>query len=130
MRPGPGRGTPRRARGVERLAAHGIAAATLTGGTQAWAQRGHGLERPAGAREVWGMERQVRLVAGSLVLIGVLLGLVSPWFLILSGGVAAGLVFSAVTNTCGMAAVLGKLPHNRPPSGTPDLDTTLAALTS
>ncbi|OAH12792.1 inner membrane protein YgaP [Streptomyces jeddahensis] len=87
------------------------------------------MVRPAGAREVWGMERQVRLVAGSLVLIGVLLGLVSPWFLILSGGIAAGLVFSAGTNTCGMAAIHGKLPTTaRSPAPRPD--TTLANFTS
>lgn len=44
----------------------------------------------------------------------------------LSAGIAAGLVFSAVTNTCGMAAVLAKLPYNRPRAA--DLDDTLAAL--
>lgn len=41
-------------------------------------------------------------------------------------GIAGGLVFSALTNTCGMAAMLAKLPHNRP--RTADLDNTLAAL--
>lgn len=73
------------------------------------------------------MDRQVRLTAGSLVLLGLMLALlIHPAFQLLSAGIAAGLVFSAVTDTCGMAAVLAKLPHNRPRSA--DLDATLTAL--
>lgn len=73
------------------------------------------------------MERQVRLTAGTVVLLGLLLGLlVHPAIQILSAGIAAGLVFSALTNTCGMAAILAKLPHNR--TGEAALDNTLAAL--
>lgn len=110
------------------LAENGITTATLSGGTNAWAADGHDLHRPQGTpRAVWGMERQVRLTAGTVVLLGLLLGiLVHPAFQILSAGIAAGLVFSALTNTCGMAAMLAKLPHNR--TGAADLDATLAAL--
>ncbi len=75
------------------------------------------------------MERQVRLTAGALVLLGLLLGVLThPAFQILSAGIAAGLVFSALTNTCGMAAVLAKLPYNRPRAH--DFDRTLAELRS
>ncbi|QNE74320.1 DUF2892 domain-containing protein [Streptomyces finlayi] len=110
------------------LAENGITTATLSGGTGAWAADGHDLHRPQGsARATWGMERQVRFTAGTVVLLGLLLGFVlHPAFQILSAGIAAGLVFSALTNTCGMAAVLAKLPHNRPRAA--DLDDTLAAL--
>ncbi|MEV0010998.1 rhodanese-like domain-containing protein [Streptomyces sp. NPDC047973] len=110
------------------LAEHHVTAATLSGGTAAWAAEGRGLHRPAGAvRAAWGMERQVRLTAGTVVLVGLLLGvLVHPAFQILSAGIAAGLVFSALTDTCGMAAVLARLPHNRPRAA--DLDATLAEL--
>ncbi|MDI3409457.1 rhodanese-like domain-containing protein [Streptomyces cavernicola] len=110
------------------LAGHGIDTATLTGGTGAWSANGHDLHRPQGAaRTVWGMERQVRFTAGTLVLTGLLLGLlVHPAFQLLSAGIAGGLVFSALTDTCGMAAVLAKLPHNRPRAA--DLDETLAVL--
>ncbi len=110
------------------LAENGITTATLSGGTSAWAAEGHDLHRPQGnPRATWGMERQVRLTAGTVVLLGLLLGLlVHPAFQILSAGIAAGLVFSALTNTCGMAAILAKLPHNRPDAA--DLDNTLAAL--
>ncbi|CAM5364944.1 MULTISPECIES: rhodanese-like domain-containing protein [Streptomyces] len=110
------------------LAEHHIAAATLSGGTGAWASNGHELHRPqATARATWGMERQVRFTAGTAVLTGLLLGvLVHPAFQFLSAGIAAGLVFSALTNTCGMAALLAKLPHNRPRAT--ELAATLAEL--
>ncbi|MGW4217340.1 rhodanese-like domain-containing protein [Streptomyces bacillaris] len=112
------------------LAENGITTTTLSGGTGAWAADGHELHRPqALPRTVWGMERQVRLTAGALVLLGLLLGaLIHPAFQVLSVGIAGGLVFSALTNTCGTAAVLAKLPHNRPRAH--DLDRTLAELRS
>jgi len=110
------------------LAENGVDTATLSGGTGAWAADGHDLHRPQSTtRATWGMERQVRFTAGTIVLLGLLLGLlVHPAFQILSAGIAAGLVFSALTNTCGMAATLAKLPHNRPRAA--DLDNTLAQL--
>ncbi|MEU5278285.1 rhodanese-like domain-containing protein [Streptomyces asoensis] len=113
----------------ELLAGHGIATAALTGGTGAWAAEGHDLHRPAAraARAGWGMERQVRFTAGLLVLLGLALGLlVHPALQLIAAGIAAGLVFSALTGTCGMAALLGRLPHNRPRPA--DLDAVLAAL--
>ncbi|WP_327251290.1 rhodanese-like domain-containing protein [Streptomyces sp. NBC_01244] len=100
---------------VRTMAGHGIAATSLTGGTASWSAHGHPLEYPAeGPRRVWAMERQVRLTAGAIVLLGLLLGLlVHPAFQLLSAGIAGGLVFSALTDTCGMAVVLGRLPFNR-----------------
>ncbi|MFF4957074.1 rhodanese-like domain-containing protein [Streptomyces sp. NPDC001222] len=110
------------------LAGHRVAAATLVGGTKAWAAAGYEVQRPAsGAREVWGMERQVRFAAGSLVLVGLGLGrLAHPALRLLSAGVASGLVYSAVTDTCGMALLLGKFPYNRPRGA--GLDATLTRL--
>ncbi|MEV8531628.1 rhodanese-like domain-containing protein [Streptomyces sp. NPDC051211] len=100
---------------VKSLASHGISASSLTGGTRAWAAGGHSLRYPAGgARATWGMERQVRFTAGTLVLLGLVLGLlVHPAFQLLSAAIGAGLVFSALTDTCAMAVVLGRLPFNR-----------------
>lgn len=100
---------------VAALASHGIEASSLTGGTTAWAAGGHRLDHPEGRpRAVWAMERQVRFTAGSVVLLGLALGpLVHPAFRLLSAGIAAGLVFSALSNTCGMAVVLGRLPFNQ-----------------
>ncbi|MEV5548801.1 rhodanese-like domain-containing protein [Streptomyces sp. NPDC052309] len=118
----------RSAQGCVQLAGGGIEAATLDGGTSAWTAAGYDVDRPAGARTTWAMDRQVRLAAGSLVLAGFLAGLVwqpAHW---LSGAVGAGLVFSGVTNTCGMAAVLSKLPHNRPAENAPSFQETLLRL--
>lgn len=60
------------------------------------------------------LERQVRLAAGSLVLLGVILGFtVHQGFFGLSGFVGAGLVFAGVTDTCGMGILLSKMPWNQ-----------------
>jgi hypothetical protein len=72
------------------------------------------------------MGRQVRFVAGSLILAGLAVGqrrAAARW---LSVGVAGGLVYSAVSGSCAMARVLAELPLNQPRSV--DLDATLAAL--
>ena len=62
------------------------------------------------------LERQVRIGAGSLVLLGCLLAwLITPSFILLSAFVGAGLVFAGITDICGMAILLGKLPWNRAP---------------
>ncbi|MER0241093.1 rhodanese-like domain-containing protein [Streptomyces sp. HSW2009] len=120
----------RSAKGCDQLANHGIEASTLEGGTHAWASIGYEIERPESARATWPMDRQVRLVAGTLVLIGFVAGLAwSPahW---LSGAIGAGLLFSGVTNTCGMATLLAKLPHNRAPKSAVTFDETLRRLTA
>lgn len=60
------------------------------------------------------LERQVRIAAGSLVLIGVLGAyFVHHYFLGLAGFVGAGLVFAGVTDICGMAMLLARLPWNK-----------------
>ena len=67
-----------------------------------------------GVSQVWDIERQVRLAAGSLMLAGLLgFWFFYPVFLVLSVFVACGLIFSALTNTCGMALFLAKCPWNR-----------------
>jgi rhodanese-related sulfurtransferase len=118
----------RSAKGCARLAARAVEAATLEGGTNAWAAAGHPVERPAGARTPWPMDRQVRLAAGALVAAGFLAGRFwrpAHW---LSGAAGAGLVFSGVTNTCGMAAALARLPHNRPAGTAVPFEETLERL--
>lgn len=71
-----------------------------------------GLEKgPGGA---WALERQVRMAAGSLVLLGLVLSwAVHPAFALLSAGIGAGLVYSAATDTCGMAMMLARMPWNK-----------------
>ncbi|MBD0693044.1 rhodanese-like domain-containing protein [Streptomyces sp. CBMA123] len=110
------------------LADAGITALVVTGGTNAWTGAGHPVDQVAGARPVWAMDRQVRLAAGSLVLLGLLADHARPGARWLSAGVGGALVVSALTDSCTMAALLGKLPYNRPRPGTPTLDDTLAVL--
>ncbi|MEV5753913.1 rhodanese-like domain-containing protein [Actinoallomurus sp. NPDC052308] len=112
----------------DRLAAAGIPAVTLVGGTSAWAQDGRPLDRQPDGRTVWAMDRQVRLAAGSLVVLGLIVDLFVPGARWISAAVGAGLVFSALTNTCGMAALLARLPHNRRANAAFDLQATLNAL--
>jgi rhodanese-related sulfurtransferase len=60
------------------------------------------------------LDRQVRITAGSLVLLGVILGgFIHPIWFGLSGFVGAGLLFSGVTDTCGMAMLLSRMPWNK-----------------
>lgn len=62
----------------------------------------------------WALDRQVRLLAGFLVTLGVVLGFfVSNYFLLLSLFIGLGLMFAAISNTCGMAYMLSKLPYNQ-----------------
>jgi hypothetical protein len=64
------------------------------------------------------VDRQVQLIAGSMVLVGVALGtLVTPWFLALAAFFGAGLMFAGATGTCGLALLLLRMPWNRPLSG-------------
>jgi rhodanese-related sulfurtransferase len=83
----------------------------VEGGTLACDQAGLPMVR---GRKAIALERQVRIAAGSLVLLGVLLSwLVHPAFMGLAAFVGAGLVFSGVTDTCGMGLLLARLPWNQ-----------------
>jgi rhodanese-related sulfurtransferase len=83
----------------------------LTGGITEWENAGGDVIR--GTSDRWAMDRQVRLAAGSIALMGVLASTVVPGAKWIAGGVAAGLTYSAASNTCAMAAVLSKLPYNK-----------------
>ena len=84
----------------------------LEGGIDAWRAADKPLTR--NERRPWAMERQVRIVAGSLVVGFIALALlVSTKFLIGAALVGAGLVFAGVSDTCMMASVLGRIPWNR-----------------
>ena len=86
----------------------------LAGGIDAWLAAGKPLV--VEPRKPWSMERQVRVAAGTLVLLSLLFAwLVSPLFLAATAFVAAGLVFAGISDICMMASLLGRLPWNRPP---------------
>ena len=97
------------------LAQRGIAAQVLEGGISSWQNPSWPLEfgEPRGLS----LERQVRIVAGTLVAAGSALALfVDPRYAIASGLIGCGLVFAGVTDTCGLAMLLAKLPYNRRPA--------------
>jgi len=84
----------------------------VEGGTLAWIDANLPVTR--GTTKVMSLERQVRIVAGAIVFIGVLLAqLVDHRFIWLSGFVGAGLVFAGLSDFCGMGLLLAKMPWNR-----------------
>lgn len=84
----------------------------LEGGIQGW--RRAGLPVEGSGRGPLPIMRQVQIAAGSLVLLGTLLGaFVHPALLVIPGFVGAGLLFAGATGTCGMAGLLSRLPFNR-----------------
>lgn len=83
----------------------------VEGGTLACVEAGLPVIR---GKKMISLERQVRIAAGSLVLLGVLLGwIVHPAFAGLSAFVGAGLIFAGITDTCGMGLLLARMPWNQ-----------------
>ncbi|MBB1241983.1 rhodanese-like domain-containing protein [Streptomyces durbertensis] len=95
-----------------KLAEAGLPGTTvMAGGINEWAAGGGDVVR---GRTRWELERQVRLAAGVLVLLGVV---VSLWWgpaRFFSGFIGAGLTFAALTNTCAMGMLIARMPWNRP----------------
>ncbi|MFI8326986.1 rhodanese-like domain-containing protein [Streptomyces sp. NPDC085529] len=97
----------------------------LEGGMNAWEGAGAPVKR---GPERWDMERQVRLVAGSIVLATGLAGILFPGAHLIGTAVGAGLTYAALSNSCAMGVLLSKLPYNRGPRT--DLRTVIAELRS
>lgn len=98
---------------AQKLLASGIETVThLEGGINAWKLRGYPIRIDRNAPI--SVNRQVQIIAGTIVVVSTILGaFVSPLFLIISGFVGAGLVFSGISNTCAMGTLLSKLPYNQ-----------------
>lgn len=93
------------------LAKAGLNVVNVEGGTLAWEAAGLPVVR---GRRAVSLERQVRIAAGGLVLVGAVLALtVHPYFAGLSAFVGAGLVFAGITDTCGMGMLLASMPWNQ-----------------
>lgn len=96
----------------DKLAGAGLEeTAVMSGGMNAWAAADAPVIR---GPERWALERQVRLVAGSIVLLSVIAGIWWPPVVWVAGFVGAGLTFAAITNTCAMGMALTRLPYNQP----------------
>jgi len=83
----------------------------VEGGTSAWHEAGLPVVE---GKKVMSLERQVRIAAGSLVVIGAVVGqFLHPAGFGVSAFVGAGLVFAGVTDTCGMGMMIARMPWNR-----------------
>lgn len=82
----------------------------LDGGITAWESRDFEVKR---GTERWDLERQVRLVAGLIVAVSVLVGTFVPGVAWIAFAIGAGLTIAALTNTCAMGMLLARLPYNR-----------------
>jgi hypothetical protein len=102
----------RAAKAVQKLQSAGFTdAISIDGGTEAWASAGLPVVR---GRKAISLERQVRIVAGSIVVIGIVLGwFVHPAFYGISAFVGAGLVVAGITDFCGMGMLLARMPWNQ-----------------
>ncbi len=102
----------RGANACAKLLAAGLDGVTnVEGGTEAWVQAGLPVVR---GKKTISLERQVRIAAGSLVLVGAALGyFVHPYWIGLSAIVGAGLMFAGITDTCGMGMLLARMPWNQ-----------------
>jgi rhodanese-related sulfurtransferase len=101
-------------------------ALVLAGGLHAWQCADGAVD--SDAPSAWTIERQVRLVAGSIVLSSILASLKAPKARFVAGAIGGGLTFAALSNTCLMGTLLAKLPHNRGPAA--DVEAAVAALTA
>lgn len=83
----------------------------VEGGTQSWEAAGLSVVR---GKKMISLERQVRIAAGFLTLLGAVLGyFVHLYFIGLSAFVGAGLMFAGITDTCGMGMMLARMPWNQ-----------------
>jgi rhodanese-related sulfurtransferase len=84
---------------------------SVEGGTEGWISSDLPVVR---GEKTISLERQVRIAAGSLVLVGAVLAFfVNLNWIWLAGFIGAGLVFAGLTDTCGMGLFLAKMPWNR-----------------
>jgi rhodanese-related sulfurtransferase len=116
----------------EKLLAAGVKdVISVAGGTVACEAAGVPVVR---GRTVMSLERQVRIAAGALVAIGAALAAFGPeapvdWQAIgagLAGFVGCGLVFAGITDTCGMAMLIARMPWNQASGGAGRTATTCA----
>ncbi len=83
----------------------------VEGGTTACVEAGLPVVR---GKKVMSLERQVRITAGLLVMLGCILALtVNIAWIVLPSFVGAGLVFAGLTDTCGMGMLLSRMPWNQ-----------------
>ena len=95
----------------EKLAAAGLKVINVEGGTLAWEAAGLPVLR---GKKTISLERQVRIAIGLIVLSSAgLAALVHPYWISLAAFMGGGLIFSGITDFCGLALLLGRMPWNQ-----------------
>ena len=95
----------------EKLASAGLNVVNVEGGTLAWDAAGLPVVR---GKKTISLERQVRIAIGLTVLTSsILAALVHPYWIGLAAFMGAGLIFSGITDFCGFALILARLPWNQ-----------------
>ena len=84
----------------------------LDGGLDNWKK--NGLSTATNKSRPLPIMRQVQIIAGTLILLGVIFGYsINPFFFLLSGVIGAGLLFAGISGFCGLARLLNVMPWNR-----------------
>lgn len=84
----------------------------MAGGINAWKKEG--FETIVNKKAPLPIMRQVQIIVGLMVLIGVVLGfLISPYFTLVSAFFGLGLLFAGLSGFCGLAKILMLFPYNR-----------------
>ena len=96
----------------DQLMTHGIShCRILEGGMTQWIADGRPVIR---GKRGFSLDQQVRLSAGMIIILGVVLSvLVSSWFLLLPAAAGIGLIHAGWTDSCLMRTVLTTWPFNR-----------------
>ena len=83
----------------------------IEGGTDAWHKAGQPVQK---GKKALGLDQQVRIVAGSMALTGAAIVLAGHTVgLALVGMMGVGMVYAGITDTCGMATLLARMPWNQ-----------------
>jgi rhodanese-related sulfurtransferase len=98
----------------------------LNGGMSSWQQAGAPVNR---GRQTWDLERQVRLVAGSVVAASIAGSTLRPQLKWIGAAIGIGLAIAAISDTCVLGMALAKMPWNRPATDI-DIATVLHALSN
>jgi len=95
----------------EKLSSAGLNTVNVEGGTLAWDAAGLPVLR---GKKTISLERQVRIAIGLIVLCSAVLAVVvHPYWIGLAAFMGAGLIFSGLTDFCGLAIILGRMPWNQ-----------------
>ena len=84
----------------------------VEGGTEAWVNAGLPVVR---GRKAVSLERQVRIAAGFIVLVGAVAAMITGnvYFAGIPAFVGAGLMFAGITDSCAMGMLIAKMPWNQ-----------------